>query len=610
MAFKLDEAKFLDIVDRAAAAGWPMTGGMSSWGGFHPPLRAYLLAPVRWLTSDATAIPLALGFFSTLNALVVIVVAGRFGWVAATGAAAVVAASPWIIHFGRALWDAPVVLFGTLALVTAILAVSRDDDRWAAAPPPLLALQALTHLTAWLALPLLGYLLLRFPVFRRRLSLAGLVVGVLLLIPSATLILTAPEGLGTILSARASAGGVSLATGLQFASWYISGADLQALLGERYAPQYALSSILAVGPFILGGLVAAGVVACLTGREGREETTRPRGAGVSAPAEILLAWTALPLAATLLLPGPSQLHYFQVWGGGAPFVLAGLGFAALWSRVRLLSARAALLALLLMVPVAQGLAWRGLLSFVAATPDTALGPSLVDWQRLALATRDAATGPVFVWSDGDHPAFHDKPAALRKLVSGEVELVFTRRESAAYVPPDQVYVTTYPRSAPPWGFGPLSASPLASSTAGTVWLAAFPPPPPRIPSAAPFADGLTLQGYDWRTAGEPARPALQLVTFWRVDQPTDRARTADLTLFVHLEDANGRRVAQEDGLDWPSSRWTRGSIIAQRSTLELTGLTDPPRVRIGIYSRKDLQRSLRSDNGEDHVLLGPLGSDD
>ncbi|MSQ23885.1 MAG: hypothetical protein EXR58_04960 [Chloroflexi bacterium] len=600
VAFKLDEAKFVGIVDSAASGGWPASGAMSSWGILQPPLRAYVLAPARWLTSDVAAVPAWLGLLSLGNLVAIGLVAAQFSRAAAVGAVALAAASPWVLHFGRAVWDAPIQLFGTLALLAALRTIG--NRRWAIVIIPLLVLEALTHLTAWSMMPIIGYLFLRYRHFRTRWFAAGAGLGLAMALPYVALVLSGPMVFGQGVPAREYSQLDTITRALQFGLWFISGADLQSLLGETYARTYPFSAALAVGPFVAGGLLMLGTWAAL-----RIATMwAEEGAG----GHILVAWVVTPWLATMILPGQLFLHYFQVWGGGAPFVLAGLGVAWLWKYARGTIIRGFAVGALLAIPLVQTATWWSLLGYFDQLADTSLGPTLSAWEQLTTAARDAAPNgtTIQIATDGDSPAYQDKPAVLNLLLRPEREPVFTHHDSAVlFETTPTVFITTPPHPAPGWGFEPIPGlRALFTSPAGTVWIAAAPGNLAEQPTQG-FQDGLAYLGSEVRRAGAAAN-TLELTTFWRVTNPSERARTADLTLFIHLENGDGQGVAQDDGLDWPSDRWSEGTRIAQRSNLDLSKLQDGGWIRVGLYSRKDLQRSRRLDDGSDSILLGPIPS--
>lgn len=91
-----------------------------------------------------------------------------------------------------------------------------------------------------------------------------------------------------------------------------------------------------------------------------------------------------------------------------------------------------------------------------------------------------------------------------------------------------------------------------------------------------------LEGADERELA-PGQP-LQINLYWRALAPTD----VDYTLFVHVYDAAGARVAQRDlplrYEDYPTSRWQPGELVIDRADMPLPAL--PPgeySLQIGLY---------------------------
>jgi len=91
-----------------------------------------------------------------------------------------------------------------------------------------------------------------------------------------------------------------------------------------------------------------------------------------------------------------------------------------------------------------------------------------------------------------------------------------------------------------------------------------------------------LEGADARAA--PAGASVQINLYWRALAPLDR----DYTLFVHVYDAGGQRVAQRDlplrYEDYPTSRWQPGELVIDRADMPLPGLPPGPyRLLVGLY---------------------------
>jgi len=131
---------------------------------------------------------------------------------------------------------------------------------------------------------------------------------------------------------------------------------------------------------------------------------------------------------------------------------------------------------------------------------------------------------------------------------------------------------------------------------------AFVQPPTQKASGVTFGDCIVLEGYD---VGEPptvvetqnlaslltAGDELGLTLYWRALCPI----TENYTVFVHLLDANGEVLAQDDklpGLDYATIFWSEGEVVQDQYRLK-TDVHTPPgsyRVEVGLYRSIDGQR--------------------
>ncbi len=115
-----------------------------------------------------------------------------------------------------------------------------------------------------------------------------------------------------------------------------------------------------------------------------------------------------------------------------------------------------------------------------------------------------------------------------------------------------------------------------------------------------FGETAELLGYDLRYN----RDALTLITYWQAGHEI----VTPLQLFVHVLDASGNLVAQNDQLDAPAEDWTAGDIIEQVNRVDLTqasALRSAHQIEIGLYNLATGERLPVIVNGQtaDHRLV-------
>jgi hypothetical protein len=128
------------------------------------------------------------------------------------------------------------------------------------------------------------------------------------------------------------------------------------------------------------------------------------------------------------------------------------------------------------------------------------------------------------------------------------------------------------------------------------------PAVPRL-SGQRFGDALTLLGYDQLA---PTSEGLEVPLFWRAEQPLAVAYTG----FVHVVDAAGRLVAQQDqpiGLGQsPTDCWAAGEEVADRVVVRFAEPlpTGKYTVYLGVYDPATLKRlPLQGSPGDAHALF-------
>lgn len=132
-----------------------------------------------------------------------------------------------------------------------------------------------------------------------------------------------------------------------------------------------------------------------------------------------------------------------------------------------------------------------------------------------------------------------------------------------------------------------------------------------VGAAAAFASAIELLGARWESDPTDLRPGatLAIVLGWRATQRVE----ASYTGFVHLLDAAGRLVAQDDhvplGGRKPTDTWVVGEVVEDPYVLPLPADLSPGVYRLvaGLYDagRAGLPR-LRTGDGRDHVLLAEV----
>jgi 4-amino-4-deoxy-L-arabinose transferase-like glycosyltransferase len=128
------------------------------------------------------------------------------------------------------------------------------------------------------------------------------------------------------------------------------------------------------------------------------------------------------------------------------------------------------------------------------------------------------------------------------------------------------------------------------------------------PLRASLGDKVTFLGYNKEMVEASADAHFSITLFWRCEAAMDR----DYTIFVHLVDPGGKRVAQADhqvfsGL-YPTSAWRPGEVIQDRFWLRIP--SDLPAgeylLRIGMYDLNTLQRlPIEGEAGSEDALTLP-----
>ncbi|MBP8001963.1 MAG: hypothetical protein KA314_04010 [Chloroflexi bacterium] len=156
---------------------------------------------------------------------------------------------------------------------------------------------------------------------------------------------------------------------------------------------------------------------------------------------------------------------------------------------------------------------------------------------------------------------------------------------------------------------PVASGSLPYLPSSVTWLVSPAEMAPVAPLPLVFAGQVALVGSQLTSV--PARPGdvLTVLTFWQTLQD---GKPQSLATFVHLLDAQGNIVAQQDGLGYPPHTWLAGDRFVHVHTLQLDAALSAGTywVQLGLYQREDGQRwPLVDANGVaigDRVLLFPL----
>ncbi|MEI7769162.1 MAG: phospholipid carrier-dependent glycosyltransferase [Chloroflexales bacterium] len=218
---------------------------------------------------------------------------------------------------------------------------------------------------------------------------------------------------------------------------------------------------------------------------------------------------------------------------------------------------------------------RGMLAAVELNPvqwagDPAVQP--VKWLATHPADWYRARGYRFLALSADRYSVQDQAAYQRVLGYGEAILQLPDRDLGVRPGPGGALIDlgAHPELIPfarrPASFG------------GRVQLLGY-----ELGTGEPRARISPLEGADAHTL-KPGQP-VQINLYWRALAQMD----VDYTLFVHILDAAGNKVAQRDlplrYADYPTSRWRPGELVIDRADMSMPPL--PPgeyRFQIGLYN--------------------------
>lgn len=438
--FKYDEAHTFQLsASIAAGRAFPLLTGGTSLGIERPALDVYLNAlTLRWLGHHPEALVWLQGSLGVLATALTFALGKQLGGPAVgLWAALFMAANPWLVQFDRKLWAHIQVALSVALLWLAWQVVTRRNNRAIIGFCVTAALQLLTHVLAWLQLlSWLAAVAVAPKRWRRKETLIGLGLALLLLLPYAAALLSQPgEAALAGDPAPVLSGNVAWRLG---AGWgqlrqLTGGSGIASLVGVRATGWYAAADTLA---WLVLGLVVLGIVRLINLAWHAPEQTR-RGA------RLILAWGIGPLLA-LSIGAPVYLQYWTVLLPlPALFFAVGMGVVMNWLARRRFPGEWVGVGLAAL----SALAWVGsyntmLTAAASGSGDNGFGVPLARWQAATEAAhsraRQLGLTSVQVALPGMDPRYEDSPAVVAALFDEQITARFVK-PSSSFALVDQRY---------------------------------------------------------------------------------------------------------------------------------------------------------------------------
>ncbi|MBN1313482.1 MAG: hypothetical protein JXB30_18895 [Anaerolineae bacterium] len=136
----------------------------------------------------------------------------------------------------------------------------------------------------------------------------------------------------------------------------------------------------------------------------------------------------------------------------------------------------------------------------------------------------------------------------------------------------------------------------------------FQTPDMNVTADVTWENGIRLLGYDLLQQDIRQSDGMELTLYWQTE--TDIIN--NLTVFVHIYDADGNIVTQQDSIPLsgarPTTGWAPGEILTDRYAILVPPEVVPGRyqVRVGLYNATTGERIEMSDGSEFWVLPGPI----
>lgn len=576
--FKRDEAALYRLaLDVAEFKAFPVRGIGSSVGVPNTPISVYLFALPLFLWKSPLAATLFVGALNTASVALAYALARRYWGVRpALLSALLYAAAPWAVLYSRKLWAQDLLpLFVVGHVFTALLTFVEGRRRWLIPHLALLALAVQIHYAGAVLAPLTGLLLMVY--WRRvdwRLMGWGALAAALLAAPFAWYLVTEllDQASLTALLELTGRPAVYSADSVWLATLVALGLEAHSPAGPAAFRDF-LATVPDFTPLLMagGGVLAAGAGLVLW----RARPGAPRSVADQAGL-VLAAWLVLPVLFFLRHATPIYPHYFILFFP-APYLLAGLALDAGLTRWPSGWARGLGWAFPAALAGAQTWLVVALLGFLGARA-TPGGFGVPLGILLAVAEQAQGAPDVLVLSAGADPGLDEIPAVFDVLLRDTAHRFVEARTTAVF-PAGPALVIVWPAAEPYPGAARYPADvtiPLRAGE-GAVHITRWTGRPPAVPrpraASALLANGVEVLG--------SGGAAAQWELWW---QAPAGGPGENMTVFAHLLDAAGGRVAQADLPTYPAAGWRAGDVVVSYFPLAGSGVA----VRAGMYGTQSL----------------------
>ncbi len=585
--FKHDEAWLTRLAREFAAGGaLPLTGMPSSVGVPNPPTSVYVMAVPFAVTSDPVVATMFVAALNVAGVGLLWLLAFRYlSPNVALVAGLAYAISPWAALYSRKIWAQDLLApFLLTALLLGLLGFREGKRRAQVLFLPVFLFALQIHFAAWALLPVLLWLLW---TGRKRLwwpgLAASLALGVIALLPyAAGLSQTLQEDPNRLANAVGRSEHVAITGDAAITlARFATGLGLE----NEIAPDNP-AALLAVVPSqpqlwsLLGVLALAGFGAVWMPRY------RPL-------APLVALWIGVPLLAFSITWTEVFPHYFIAV---IPALCLCTGIAVDWIMRHLPRqplVQTVMLTGFAAILLSQFIWWRGLLRYVSSNETEGFGTPLAQ----IMPVRDALLRyeNIVVLASDARIDYSQEPAVWTALLGGERCVVST--DGAALIPLPQGRFATLITPGIEIGtarslYGDGVPVSFYDYTKPGYALLEYDQPPQLGDDLTPiaparFANEVELTGYRVSSDG--------IQMHWRLPE----ARETQYQMFIHLLDASGERLTQQDGPFLDSRTWCAGTGLLTRTGIDVPA--DAATLRVGFYT-------LRGDQFMNADLLDEAGN--